>query len=260
MNYLAAKYASWWTFKPSSPLKLYLSEREIYLDEYFGLDELQEKVMTVLKSAVQYSNSDVIVLIDEEQQMAFDSWYIFVPDIIKDHLMSQVVAAPHEISNDLQNKHMAENFYIDSPMDLIYKDPTSVFWLPPVIDFAMNQSTGNVYSWNKLLFMFTEFCLNNTNYFTRHSDSIISINDNTFLTSVFDFKYFHLSQIETILKKVTKFLGRKKGMIQSCHFIKHNPLINVSLIKKHSNVFTFVDDVINNNNTLMPSLPSALYI
>jgi hypothetical protein len=257
---LEQKYANWWTFKPSSLLKSYLNDREIVMNEYFSLDELQDQVINVLKNATQYSNSDVIVLVDEELQMVFDSWFIFVPDIVKDHLLAHVIAAPTDISNALQNKHMTENFYIDSPLDLIYKDPSSVFWLLPFVDFAMNQSTGNVYSWNKLLFMFTEFCLNNTTYFTRLSDSIIGINENTFLTSLFDFKYFHLSQIETLLKKITKFLGRKNGIAQSCHFIKHNSLFNITAIKKHPNVFTFIDDVINNNNNIMPAVPSILYI
>jgi hypothetical protein len=155
---------------------------------------------------------------------------------------------------------MTENFYIESPMDIIYKDPSSVFWLPPFLDFAINKSTGNVYSWNRLLFIFTEFCLNNTDFFTRHSDSIISINENTFLTSLFGFKYFHLSQIETILKKAAKFLGRKNSIIQNCHFIRHNPSFNVTSAKNHPNVFTFIDDIINNNNSLMPSVSSGLYI
>jgi hypothetical protein len=214
----------------------------------------------VLKGASQYFNSDVILLMDEEQQKVFDSWYIFVPDIVKDHLMNHVDAAPDEISKALQNKHMTENFYIESPMDIIYKDPSSVFWLPPFIDFAINKSTGNVYSWNRLLFIFTEFCLNNTDYFTRHSDSIISINENTHLTSFVGFKYFHLSQIELILKKIAKFLGRKNSIIQNCHFIKHIPSFDVKSAKKHPNVFTFIDDIINNNNNLMPSFSSGLYI
>ena len=259
LNFLAAKYASWWTFKPNSCLKSYLNEHEIVFDKYFCLDELQEKVLDVLKNSTQYSNTDVIMLNDEEQQMMFDSWYIFVPDIIKDHLLAHVVAAPNEVSNALQNKHMVENFYIDSPMDIIYKDQSSVFWLIPLVDFAINKSTGNVYSWTKLRFMFTEFCLNNTDYFTRHSDSIICINENTPFTSLFDFKYFHLSQIETILRKITKFLGRKNGILQNCHFVKRNALFDISS-KTPPNVFTFIDDVINNNNNLMPLLPSGIYI
>jgi hypothetical protein len=260
LNLLATKYASWWTFKPSSLLKSYLNDREIVLNEYFCLDELQEQVEHVLRNGAQYYNSDVILLMDEEQQKVFDAWCIYVPDIIKDNLMDHVVAAPDKISKALQNKHMTENFYIDSPMDIIYQDPSSVFWLPPLIDFAINKSTGNVYSWNRLIFMFTEFCLNNNDYFTRYSDTIICINENTCLTSLFGFKYFHLSQIETILKKVTKFLGRKNGIIQNCHFIKNNPIFSASLTKIHPNVFTFIDEVINSNNSLMPTFSSRLYI
>ena len=260
LNFLTTKYAFWWTFKPFSLLKSYLHDREIVLDEYFCLDELKDQVVNVLRKTTQYSyNKDVIILIDEEQQMLFDSWCIYEPDIIKDHLMAHIMAAPNEISNSLQNKHIIENFYIDSPMDLLYKDPSSVFWLPPSIDFAINNSTGNVYSWNRVLFLFTEFC-HNTDYFTRISDTIIEVNENTFLDSLFGFKYFHLSQIETIIKQLTKFLGRKNGIIQSCHFVKNNPLFNVKSTNKHPNVFTFIDDIINNNNNMKPSSPSGIYI
>ena len=258
INRLAEKYADWWTFKPSSPLKAYLSDREIVMDEYFSLEELRYRVMSILEHAAQFLNSDVIVLADQELQMVFDSWYIFVPDVVENHLLSHVIPAPADISNDLQNKHMTEDFYVDSPVDLIYKDPSSVFWIPSFVDFAMNQSTGNVGSWNKLLFMFTEFCLNNTTYFTRFSDCIIGINENTCLTSLFDFKYFHISQIETLLQKITKFLGRKNSIFQSCHFITHNPAFDITSI--HPNVFTFIDDIINNNNDMMPDFQTGLYI
>ncbi len=53
-----------------------------------------------------------IVLADQELQMVFDSWYIFVPDIIENHLLSHVIPAPVDISNDLQNKHMIEDFFV----------------------------------------------------------------------------------------------------------------------------------------------------
>ena len=83
---MAEKYADWWTFKPSSPLKAYLSDREIVMDEYFSLEELRYQVMSILRHAAQFpNNSDVIVLEDQELQMVFDSWYIFVPDV-ENHL------------------------------------------------------------------------------------------------------------------------------------------------------------------------------
>jgi len=122
----------------------------------------------------------------------------------------------------------------------------------------MNRSTGNVGSWNKLLFMFTEFCLNNTTYFTRFSDSIIGINVNTSLTSLFDFKFFHLSQVETLLQQITKFLGRKNSMIQSCHFITHNPTFDY-ITSIHPNVFTFIDYIINNHNDMMPDFKTGIF-
>ena len=82
---MAEKYADWWTFKPSSPLKAYLSDHEIVMDEYFSLEELRYQVMSILRHAAQFpNNSDVIVLEDQELQMVFDSWYIFVPDVVRE--------------------------------------------------------------------------------------------------------------------------------------------------------------------------------
>ncbi len=151
LTLLATKYATWWTFKPDSLLKSYLDDREINLDKYFRPQELLKHVLNVLKKETQFSNNNVIVLMDEEQQRVFDSWFIFVPDIILTHLLTHVTTASSEIADSLQNKHMIADFYIDSPTDIIYKDPSSVFWLTPVVDFAINESTGNVYSWKKLL-------------------------------------------------------------------------------------------------------------
>ncbi len=168
----------------------------------------------VFCQAIVVKNSHVDIVSAELHRVAPD----FVPDV-ENHLLAHVITAPADISNDLQNKHMTEEFYINSPVDLLYKDPSSVFWILPFVDFAMNQSTGNVRSWKKLLFMFTKFCLNNTTYFTRVSDSIIRINENTCLTSLFGFKYFHRSQIEHLLKKITKFLGRKNSMVHVCEKI-----------------------------------------
>ncbi len=65
-----------------------------------------------LMEGVLRNISNVIVLEDQELQMVFDSWYIFVPDV-ENHLLAHVIPAPADISNDLQNKHMTEEFYIN---------------------------------------------------------------------------------------------------------------------------------------------------
>jgi hypothetical protein len=183
-----------------------------------------------------------------------------VPDIIQMHLLPHIVPAPINISNSLQNKHIANEFYVDSPTDLLYKDSSSVFWLTPVVDLALHKSTGNISAWKTLLSEFTDFCLNNLNFFTRHSDTIIEVNDNTSLSTLFDFKYFHVSQIESILKKITKFLGRKNGFLQSCPFLTHYLFYKQKSFNSFNDVIAFIDDVINNNNNLMPFIPHGLHI
>lgn len=265
----AEKHATWWTFKPFSTLKTYLNEREIIMDEYFCLKDLQERVVRLLcnsnhfveskKNINHYSNPDIIALMDEEQQILFDTYFIFVPHFTENYLKHHVMAAPQDIADALQNKHMDEDFYIESPMNILYKDLSSVWYLTPCVDFAINKSTGNVYSWSKALHMFKEFCFNNKEYFTRHSDTIIGINDNTCLSSIFNFKYFHLSQIELLLTKITSFLGRKNGMEINCHFLNNTSLFKSN--KPHANVFTFIDHIINTNHdkTPLPSLPVDLY-
>ena len=259
LTHLAAKYAVWWSFQPGSLLKTFLDDRNIKFDKYFRPEELLEQVLNTLSNLSQFSNNNVIVL-DKELQLVFDSWFIFIPDIIKTNLLPHVVQAPMEIANDLQNEHMINNFYVETSYDIVYKDPSSVFWLNPVIDFAIHKSTGNVNQWNNLLFIFTEFCTNNKFFFTRHNDTIIGIRNNTTLTHLFDFKYFHISQIETILKKTSKFLGRKNDIIQNCSFLKDTQLFNKVSTDKYTNVFTFIDYVINNNKDLLPPVTSALYI
>ncbi len=79
INSLAEKYADWWTFKPSSPLKAYLSDREIVMDEYFSLEELRYRVMSILE---QLKEGDILnvsrrndVTEEEIQRMIEDENY-----------------------------------------------------------------------------------------------------------------------------------------------------------------------------------------
>lgn len=94
-----------------------------------------------------------------------------------------------------------------------YQDPSATFWLNPLVDWIIYKSEKNVHSWNQLLVDFTDFCVNDKIFFTHHNNSIIEINDNTFFASLYDFKYFHLSQIETMLKQIT-FVEKKTKRLQ----------------------------------------------
>jgi hypothetical protein len=69
----------------------------------------------------------------------------------------------------------------------------------------------------------------------------------------YNFKYFHITQIEHILKNITKFLGRQNGIFQACSYLKYNYVFsNINSNGKYTNLFTFIDDIINNNNAYLP--------
>jgi hypothetical protein len=194
-------------------------------------------------------------------QIIFDNWVIYRPDIVETCLLPHIIEVSSEMSIQLKDDHMMKNFWIESSYDIIFKDPTSVFWCNPIVDFLINNSTGTVYSWPQLLNVFTDFCTNNKKFFTRHSDTIISINENTPLTLMFGFQYFHIAQIETILKCITKFLGRRHGIFKSCPALRYSYLFHsIASNSPYNNVFTFIDDIINNNNAYIPGTGRYLYL
>ena len=249
---LESKYSVWYSFKPNSSLKTYLEEQKYILPKYFSPTNLLNIVMDVLSNMSVTGNSDIIEL-DNDLQIVFDSWIIYVLNLMQEHLMPHIIEAPAEISQQLTDEHIMKNLVIESPYDILYKDPSSIFWFNPIVDFLISKSTGNTYSWPDMLNIFTDFCTNNKYFFTRHSDYIISVNDNTPLTHLFYFKYFHITQIEHILKNITKFLGRQNGIFQACSYLKYNYVFsNINSNGKYTNLFTFIDDIINNNNAYLP--------
>jgi hypothetical protein len=249
---LVSKYAVWWTFKSNSTLKTYLEEQRYILPKYFSPNNLLDIVIDVFSNMTVTGNSDIIEL-NNDLQIVFDSWIIYMPNLTKEHLMPHIIEAPMEISQQLTNEHILKDIAIESPYDILYQDPSSVFWFNPIVDFLINNSTGNTYAWQDMLNIFTDFCTNNKRFFTRHSDDIISVNNDTPLTHLFYFKYFHITQIETILRNVTKFLGRKNGIFESCSYLKYNYVFNdINTNDKYTNLFTFIDDIINNNNAYLP--------
>jgi hypothetical protein len=258
---LADKYSVWWSFKPESALKQYLNNREIELNEYFCPEELLSMIATILISKnTQIDDNKQIINLDEELQTIFDTWIIFLPNL-KEYVTPHINVAPPNVIQQLQNENMNEEFYMESPKEILYKDTSSVFWLNPVIDFMLNKSTGNIYSWPHLVLLFTDFCLNNTVFFTRQDEYIISVNPNTPIAKLFHFKYFHIDQCEQILKQITKFLGRKNSILHACPFLRFSPYFT-SLVfnNQYENVATFVDDIINNNHSLLPEFNVYFYL
>jgi hypothetical protein len=250
---VSAKYSVWWRFKPQSALKK-------YLESQIGTDNLADVFLPMdLKEAISDSGenrfgeggNNQIIYLDESLQKIVSTFMIYSPDLEK-ILLPHVENAPN--STALKNAAIFQELYIQSSTDIIYSDDTSVFWLHPIINFMLTRHRTIVFSWNLLLDLFIDFCTSNKDCFSRVDEFIIRVNDNSPIANLLKFKFFHVNQIEEVLKNVTKFLGRRATIATSCPFLK------LSLTTETSNVLTFIDDVINNNNEIVPSIKSSVYL
>lgn len=245
---LQKKYSTWWTFKIDSPLPEYLKQHHVSLGQYFCPEELFNAIYSVANSNWMFEpgNSSIIVP-DSALQKCFKTWIIYTPDLFK-HCTEHVTSAPTDKRDELLRGAIADHFFVETPTEIVFKDPSSLFWLHPEINCIMNKNQTIVYSWETLNTLFLDFCTTNTNHFTRLNDSIISINPLSDLGTIFKFKFFDKNQISTILKSITRFLGKTNTLEHCC---KHLKFTNVS-----PHVFTFIDLSMNNYNSFLPHIPS----
>jgi hypothetical protein len=243
---LAAKYATWWSFKPNSLLKSYLEKHEYIFNTYFLPEELITTIFDIIenKYLTLDGNSDLIIP-DPELQKCFPAWMILKKDI-RMHCLEHIDEAPPVVSIPLQNENIANDFYVTSPVEILYMDRTSQFWLHPVLNSLLNQNKQVAYSWNELKYMLLDFCTLNTDHFTRVNESIIYVNSDSELSNLFQFKYFHLDQIENLLKETSCFLGRT-NTLQKLWRHKTFDVMSEQDVNYSCN---FVDDIINNNHNL----------
>jgi len=184
-------------------------------------------------------NSKVIVP-DTKLQECLNSWFIFTDEIYT-LCLPHITIASDEHSFLLTHKAISENLHLETPIDLIYKDPSSLFWLHPDLNWSMN-SEKIIWSWKELCNRFLDFCTSNTNHFTRVG-LFFFVKKSSPLASILKFEYFHEEQIETILKKLTKFLGKHKNL-ENCSQLKFSC--------SNKFIFRFIELYINNYNQLLP--------
>jgi hypothetical protein len=243
---LTVKYATWWTFKPNSPLKIYLEKHEYTFNTYFLPEELITAILEIIENTYMTldGNSELIIP-DPELQKCFPAWMILKKDI-RMHCLEHVDVAPPAVSIPLQNEHIANDFYVHSPIEILYMDRTSQFWLHPVLNSLINHNKQIAYSWNELKFMLLDFCTLNSEHFTRVNENIIFVNTDSELSQLFQFKYFHLDQIERLLKDTSCFLGRTNTLQKLWRHKKYDVMSENDI----NYCCTFVDDIINNNHNL----------
>lgn len=241
---LLQKFSIWWTFQPESLLEDFLKDYNVILPQYFCPEELFNAILNIASSngMIEYGNSNIIVA-DRKLQECFKTWYIYIPDLLK-YCTDHVQPVNSEINESLKNDAVYREIYIEPPVNIIYNDPSSLFWLHPDINYAMNNNLAMTYSWKELVSLFENFCYTNKQHFIRIDQATFQIKPTSILNSLFKFKIFHKNQIEGILKSVTKFLGKPKTIEHCCK--NFNPVI------ADKSLFNILDFAVNNCNKLIP--------
>lgn len=251
-------------FKPHSQLKNYLLEHFIVLEEYFTADTLCSALtnMSDFKNLIEDTNNDIIVL-TPQLEIIFNTSIIFKPHLFE-ACLPEIIRAPDDTNRCLQEQNIKRHLSLFGSgnvalekfgSSLIYKDQTSVFYLYHHVNKLM-QTDKIVFSWSELLDLFKDFCTTDQANFTRKADTgIIEIKETSSIAHLVPFRYFHIEQCETILKKITKYLGRSSFNNYSCPYFKKrlfpNPMFN--------DIISFIEAEIDETIMLPSFCPSLQF-
>jgi hypothetical protein len=241
---LAGKYAEWWTFSPQAPLEKYLVEHDISLPKYWCSDDLVKALnhLLIQKNMNLPHNQDIIML-DDTLQSCFQKNMLYKPHLFE-MCKPQLVRAPADIEMKLKTETILKSLTIYCTKDLIYQDPSSVFYLNPHINKLM-ETDQYVYNWPELVLLFRKFLTNHPEHFSCHLN-FVQINKHSPWASLLPFQYFHIDQCEIILKQITKYLGRKPFMTYHCPRFQKPLFPNPQFHK----ILKFIEDKID--ETVLP--------
>ena len=250
---LSNKSTEWCSFKTETLLESYLNRRGYYFEKYFRPIELYNALDTCIENEFMLEpGNDDIILLNKELEICFDTNVI-----IKSELQSLISTYVNNIISlqviPLQNNYIHSNLVITTPLNIIYNDGSSRFWLHPTINRLLNKKKI-IYSWSELVKLFELDICNNKTHVRKLNSSLFSINPLSPLTKLFAFKYFHKNQIETILKQITTFLGRSNSLLTIC------PNLKFPLLSKHDKVIVFIEQHINNSDRLLNIFNNSIYI
>jgi hypothetical protein len=249
-----SEHEEYWIFKPESTLYKYIKENKYVMSLYFKPTELITIVETIAQTNGLYDpgNLDIIIL-NKDLQLCFNAWSIFKPYLYS-HCLSHVNLASDEKINEIRNHALSSEFYLDSPVDIIYNDPTSLFWISPMLNSYIYNNKKIIYTWKELCTQFMQFVTTQHSDFSCLDNNIYCIQKNSILVQIFKFSHFHKSQIPYILKQFTKFLGKSNTLLTLCKKLK------LHHVASKDKVSAFIEHIILNNNALTPYVPSHVYL
>jgi hypothetical protein len=231
-----------WEFKDNSELQTYLETNDVNFPTFFTPKELFDQIVELACSnAKKESKNSMIIFLDKDQQKLFKSTFLYKPDIIQ-YCIEHIEPVSFSKNVELQQECIDNELYIKTPTDLIYNNNSAIFWLHPTVNSVLFQNQKHSWTWNELNEAFLNSCISDKKNFKRIDDLIFSINADSKLNDVFDFKVFHQYQIEDILKIITKYLGKSKKLENICP--------NLTFENDYCHALNVIDDIINQNNNI----------
>ena len=255
LNKKNIEYAEWWIFKPESPLAKLIHQKQLPLNLYFRPNELIYLIEHLASQESMYAQGNYnIIFLNEELKLCFNTTTMYIPNLYN-------FCLPHvNVVNDnktfiLKNELLKNELYIDSPLNIIYTDPSSKFWIPRwLIKAYPCADTQIIFTWKEICAKFYKILTNPNNFVTKMENSIFFINEDSIFAQQFNFKHFHTNQIPDILKRIIKFLGKSNNILSLCDNLKFSD------IKPNDPVVYWIEEIILKNNNLTPYIPSNIYL
>lgn len=249
------EFEEWWTFKPESTLAKLIEKNHMSLDPHFRPIELTSLIeqLASKENMVGHGNYEIMYFNSEFKQ-CFNTAFVYRPNLYS-------LCLPHvDIVNDiksffLKNDLIKNELYVESPLNIIYSDPSSKFWIPREFIYPyVCQDNQNIFNWKDLCSIFLKFVSNPESSITQMENSMFFIKEDSALAKLFNFKQFHKNQIPDILKKATKFLGKSNSILTLC------PDLKFSHISPYNPVVYWIEELIAKNNNLTPYIPSNIWL
>lgn len=247
------RYAFWCTLKESSPICKILKAYNTVLPVPMTMENLTRVLTDIFHDQDMLSkNNPQIVILNKQFQDIFPDHLVFLPDLEK-LLIPHIHICPQYLCRNVQSDMITEDLYITSPSDILYEDPTSLFWLQDDLNMLLNKKQKITYTWAEILTIFKNYIVTNKQTYLKGQDDNIIWLTSTPLYNFFPCTHLDLSQIETLLKEHTIFLGRETRLPQFCDHIKFRPLT--------IHVWSWLDAMINKQflPRTYPSSPAVLF-
>ncbi len=227
----------WWRFHPNSTLAKYIHELGYSLKDNFRPIELINIIENIAESHQLYDkqNSDYIIP-NKQLYRCLLSMRVSKKKLYK-------YCLPHVFVTEENQLH----FSLLYPSKLIYKDPSSLFWVNPSIGSAINPTALLTYTWQSLCSAFISFVSHPDNHLASVNMKKFYLKPDTILTKELKCSVIDTDNIQPILSKFVKFLGKTNTLFTLCEDLTFKDAFQLHKLS------TFIENIIVFNTDVVPS-------